>query len=118
VFPLLEGGEEGYGCYSAKESRVADVSLPEQCLFMEKVMAELDRKRRNGKKAQPLDQDPGGVMEELVEKDAPLMKGNSQAEGGKGEMQRFPLLGNHQGRGHGNADRHQHEDFHRSSAFR
>ncbi|MDP1993212.1 MAG: hypothetical protein Q8K00_19515 [Syntrophales bacterium] len=114
---MLEGGEKGYGCRRAEDGRVADVSLPEQGLFMKEVMAELDHERRNGKKSQPLDQNPGGVMEEMVEEDAPLVKGDGQAEGGEGKMERLPLLCNHQSRGHGDADRHQHEDFHCSLAF-
>ena len=56
-------------------------------------------------------------MEELVEEDAPLVKGDGQAEGGEGEVQRLPFLGDHQGHGYRDAHRHQHEDFHCSHAF-
>ena len=79
---------------------------------MKEVPAELDRERGNGEKAQIPDQDPGGVRENLIEEFTPFVEGDGQAEGGEREMQRLPLLGNHQSRGNRNADRHQHEDFH------
>ena len=83
----------------------------------EEVKTEFDRERRDGEEPQPLDEEPGALLEELVEEDPSLVEGDGQAEGGEGEMQRLPLLGNHQSRGHCNADRHQHEDFHCSLTF-
>ena len=52
------------------------------------------------------------VLKKVVEKDPSFVKGDGQAEGGEGEVQRLPLLVDHQGRGHRDAHRHQHEDFH------
>jgi len=46
---------------------------------MKEVTAELDHERRNGEKAQPLEQDPGGVMEELVEEDEPVPQDDDEA---------------------------------------
>ena len=43
----------------------------------------------------------------------PPVEGDGQAEGGEGEVERLARLGDHQGRGIGDALRDQHEDFHR-----
>ena len=51
--------------------------------------------------------------ENSVEQNAPPVEGDGQAEGGEGEVQRLPFLGDHQGHGYRDAHRHQHEDFHR-----
>ena len=110
--PAVEGGKKDRGGPCTEQSRDADIALPDQGLLPEKVAAEADHKRRNGKEAQPLDQEPGAVMEELIEKLAPLVEGNGQAEGREGEMERLPFLGNHQCNGHCDAYRHQHENFH------
>jgi hypothetical protein len=54
----------------------------------------------------------GVPVEDRVEEDAPFVKGDGQAEGGEGDMQRLPLLVDHQRSGYRDAHRCQHEDFH------
>jgi hypothetical protein len=65
-----------------------------------------------GMARRPLDEAPSGVGKNLVEEDPSLVEGDGHAEGGEGKVQRLPLLVDHQGDRHGDAHRHQHEDFH------
>src|SRR4030067_710624 len=80
----------------------------ENGLVGKQVAAEIDGKGGDGQEPKLFDKEPGVVLKKVVEKDPSFVKGDGQAEGGEGEVQRLPLLVDHQGRGDRDGPRPQH----------
>jgi hypothetical protein len=74
MLPTAEWGEEQDRHGYAKDGRGPNIPLPNQTLPPVELAAEVDRQRREGQEPEPFDEEPGALVEELVEEDPPRWK--------------------------------------------